>query len=1108
MQIRILSFLSLTALSLTLFSCGNDAPKEETKAPVKTNLNQKLFKFLTPEETGINFRNDFTFDTELLFYKYQYNFNGSGVAIGDINNDGLEDVYFGGSEVANKLYLNKGNLKFEDITASAGVGNDSSWTSGVTMADVNADGWLDIYVSCSGYRDGPNRKNKLYINQQNNSFKEQAEQFGIADSGFSTQAVFFDYDLDGDLDLYVLNHGNEWSSVSLIKRASGDRPIQADILYRNNGDGSFKNVSKEAGLGYEMLGGWGLGIAVGDLNGDLYPEIYISNDYDAPDYLYVNNGDGTFTEDVKGWMKHVSLFSMGNDIADVNNDGLLDIFTLDMAAEDNKRIKTMMSAMQPDRFYELVNFGLPHQYMYNALQLNQGNESFSDIAQMTGMHSTDWSWSPLFADFDNDGYKDCFISNGYRIDDRDNDYRIRMSETYGKGGSTSPKNAAEKFRQAPSTPLPNYAYKNNGDLSFSKKSYEWGVGQKGFTQGAAFADLDQDGDLDLVTNNIKDFAWVYENKANEMFEQKYVKFKLEGSPQNPDAIGAKVTLYTSDGIQFSENQPTRGYMSSNGRDLFFAVREGVELDRVEVVFPNGKALSKKLTESNQLFTLSISDAQGTYAQSKHKTYFQDATALMTHEFIHVENEFDDFATEILLPHRNSMHGPGVTVGDANGDGLDDFYVGGALAQSGALYLQSKSGSFKLSNAQPWVKEKSREDLDALFFDADNDGDQDLYVVSGGNEYPQQAAELQDRLYVNDGKGNFQVNWEALPNMSTSGKEVEAGDYDGDGDLDLFVGGRLVPGAYPFSPVSYILRNDGGKFTDVTDELAPDLRQAGLITDAEWVDIDQDEKLDLLIVGEWTSINFYMNKGTSFEILDNDLLAKQIGWWSAIHLNDFDVDGDQDIILGNLGENYKYKASFEEPFHIYCHDFDNSGNLDIVLGYYNGGTCYPVRGRTCSSQQMPFIKKKFKSYDDFGTASLADVYGDKLDKALHYAVTNFSSLYLENKGGGQFEIRKLPRMAQISSITSINSGDYDGDGNLDVVFSGNLFSAEVETTRNDASIGGMLKGNGKGDFEWVPVTQSGYFTPGDVKDVEKGKLADGSTFFVIANNDDQLKVLKN
>ena len=685
---------------LVFFSCENKSEKAKPETTVQTNLNQKLFQFLKPEETGIDFKNDFTFETELLFYKYQYNFNGSGVAIGDINNDGLEDVYFGGSEVANKLYLNKGDLKFEDITGSAVVGNDSSWTAGVTMADVNTDGWLDIYVSCSGYRSGDNRKNKLYINQKDGSFKEEADKYGIADSGYSTQSVFLDYDLDGDLDLYVLNHGNVWTSVSLIKRASGDRPIQADKLYRNNGNGTFADVSKEAGLGYEMLGGWGLGIAVGDLNGDLYPEIYVSNDYDAPDYLYINNGDGTFTEDVKGWMKHVSLFSMGNDIADVNNDGLLDIFTLDMAAEDNKRIKTMMSAMAPDRFNELVDFGLPHQYMYNTLQLNQGNGSFSDIAQMTGMHSTDWSWAPLFADFDNDGYKDCFISNGYRIDDRDNDYRIRMSETYGKGGSTSPMNAAEKFRQAPSSPLPNYAYKNNGDLSFSKKSYEWGVGQKGFTQGAAFADLDQDGDLDLVTNNIKDFAWVYENKSNEMFVQKYVKFRLEGSASNPDAIGSKVTLYTSDGIQYSENQPTRGYMSSNGRDVFFAVRSNVEVDRVEVVFPNGKQLTKKLENLNQVINLSIEQANESYAQAQNKTYFEDASNLMTREFMHTENEFDDFATEILLPHKNSQHGPGVSVGDVNGDDLDDFFVGGAAGQSGALYVQTKNGKFKMAESQP------------------------------------------------------------------------------------------------------------------------------------------------------------------------------------------------------------------------------------------------------------------------------------------------------------------------------------------------------------------------------------------------------------------------
>jgi hypothetical protein len=763
--------------------------------------------------------------------------------------------------------------------------------------------------------------------------------------------------------------------------------------------------------------------------------------------------------------------------------------------------------MAPERFYELVGFGLPHQYMYNALQLNQGNGSFSDVGQLSGMHSTDWSWAPLFADFDNDGLKDCFISNGYRIDDRDNDYRIRMNEQFGGSTSTNPANAAEKFNQAPSTPLPNYAYKNNGDLTFAKKSYEWGVGEKGFTQGAAFVDLDLDGDLDLVTNNLKEFAWVYENKANEKFGQNYLKVKLNGNGSNTEGIGSKVTLYTSEGIQYSENQPTRGYLSSNDRLLHFAVSEGVTPQKVEVVFPNGKVASKKVSSLNQTIEISAREATASYKQDKPQTYFAEATDLMTKEFYHSENNFDDFETEILLPHRNSQHGPGVTIGDVNGDGLDDFFVGGALNQSGALYVQSKDGKFKMSTNQPWTKEKSREDMDALFFDADGDGDQDLYVVSGGNEYPPNSAELQDRFYRNDGKGNFSVDWNVLPRMPISGKEVEAGDYDGDGDLDLFVGGRLVPGTYPFSPPSFILNNDGGVFKDVTDQVLPFLREGGLITDAEWVDINGDGKLDLLAVGEWTSINFFINKGDKFEVLDNDMLAKQIGWWSSIHANDFDGDGDQDIVLGNLGLNYKYKASHQEPFHIYCHDFDNSGNLDIVLGYYNQGTCYPVRGRTCSSQQMPFIKKKFKSYTEFGEASIQDVYGEKLDKALHYAATNFASVYLQNNGNGQFEIRMLPQMAQLSSITSILSDDFDGDGKLDIVFSGNLFTSEVETTRNDASIGGMLKGDGQGNFSWVPVTKSGYFTPGDVKDVERGNLAGGGYFYVVANNDDKLKILK-
>ncbi len=1103
-------FTSLALLSLILLftACGDDSSKDSKLAQKGAKKsNQKLFAQVPSTHSGIDFSNDFSVETELQFFDYQYIFNGGGVAAGDINNDGLTDLFFAGNEVGNKLYLNKGGLKFEDITTSAGITAEDKWSVGVTMADVNGDGFLDIYVSCSGNREADERRNTLFINQGNLTFKEMAKDYGVDDPGYATQSGFLDYDLDGDLDLYVLNHGNNWIGENQYLKPEGPRPLHADKLYKNNGDGTFTESSVEAGLIFESVGGWGLGLAIGDVNDDRYPDIYISNDYDTPDYLYISQGDGTYKEEVKKWTRHVSLYSMGNDIADFNNDGWNDIYSLDMAAEDNERIKTQMSAMQPGKFYNLVNFGLIHQYMYNALQMNNGNGSFSDIAQMAGVHSTDWSWAPLIADFDNDGWKDLFVSNGYRIDDRDNDYRIQMSKQYGASETVAKEDALKRFQAAPSTPLPNYIYKNNGDLSFSKKSYEWGVGHKGFSQGAVFADLDNDGDLELVLNNLKEKAWLYENKSNEISESKFLRVNIKGPGLNTKGYGSKVMIRTNEGIQFQEVQPTRGYLSSVEAVVHFGIKAGVSVQALEVEFPDGKKVTVKNPELNQTMLVDYESARTLSKKIETRTLFADITDQLKPSYLHTENKYDDFEKEILLPHRNSQHGPGIAVGDANGDGLEDFYVGGAHQQSGKLYLQKKSGQFVQAGKQPWVREKDCEDLEALFFDADSDGDQDLYVVSGGNEFPENSYALQDRLYVNDGKGNFTLDPKALPTMLTSGGVVIEGDYDGDGDPDLFVGGRLVPGKYPYPARSYILRNDGGVFVDVTKDIASDVETIGLITDARWVDVDKDGRLDLLAVGEWTSINFYMNKEDGFKVLDNDLLANQIGWWYSIGVEDMDGDGDPDFFLGNLGLNYKYKASHEEPFHIYCDDFDNSGNLDIVLGYYNQGTCYPVRGRTCTSQQIPSIKKKFPTYKEFATASLEDVYGDKLNTALHYAATNFASVYLENKGNGQFEIQKLPIESQISSINAFVIRDFNGDGEKEVVYSGNLFTAEVETPRNDASIGGMLKRNKEGKFDFVSPSLTGYYTPGDVKDLELVKLATGKYAILVANNNDEFKMFE-
>lgn len=1104
MRIELISIISF--LAVIIISC--DGQKKDRKlasnnadSKMKT---QKLFQKILPEQSGIDFKNEFKKETEYQFFEFEYMFNGAGVGIIDINNDGLMDIFFSGNEVSNRLYLNKGNLRFDDITQSTGISLESRWVNGVSIADINGDGFADIYLSCGGNFPGSERANVLYVNNGDLSFSDQTAAYAVGDTGHSTQSAFLDFDLDGDLDLYVLNHADFWKNNNQLEIRKKQRPKHADNLYENR-DGRFVNISTEAGLNYEDLGGWGLGVATGDINQDGYPDIYVSNDYDSPDYLYVNQGDGTFKDEVKDRMNHISLYSMGNDMADFNNDGLIDIYTLDMAAEDNERIKTQMSAMDPEKFYSLVEFGLPHQYMYNSLQMNNGNGSFSDIGQMAGVHSTDWSWAPLLVDLDNDGWKDLFISNGYRLDDRDNDYNIKTRETYGQLAADPKFEAEKRFNEAPKTPLPNYAYKNNGDLTFSKKSYEWGLGEKGFSQGAAVADLDNDGDLDLIINNINDFAWLYENKSNEKFNNQYLKVKLESGDANTMAIGAKVYLYTSDGIQYDELYTARGYMSSIEPIAHFGIGEGVKVQKLEIVFPNGSMVSKKDIQINSLVTISDNEANGKYKRPvRSRTMLTESSELIRPAFKHEENDFDDFEKEILLPHRNSQHGPGIAVGDANGDGLEDFFVGGAAGQSGRLYLQNKMGQFEMASNQPWKYEKTREDMGALFFDFDSDDDLDLYVVSGGNEFEPGSDQLQDRIYENNGSGVFKLKKGILPKMNTSGKVVKAADYDKDGDLDLFVGGRLVPGKYPFSPKSFLLRNDDGAFTDITDEQASFLSKAGLITAAEWVDYNKDGNLDLVIVGEWTSINILENSGKEFKVIENEMLANQIGWWSSLHSTDFDGDGDQDFIVGNLGLNYKYKASFDEPFHIYCHDFDNSGSLDIVLGYYNQGSCYPVRGRTCSSQQMPFIKKKFSTYKDFSQASVKDIYGEKLEKALHYAATNFASIYIRNDGNGEFTISKLPTEVQVSSVNTILSEDISGDGKDEIILAGNLFEAEVETPRNDASLGSVLS-NAEGEFKAIDVTQTGLYVPGDVKDMKPIILADGSKALIVANNDDALQI---
>nr|WP_223826625.1 VCBS repeat-containing protein [Flagellimonas sp. S3867] len=1037
---------------------------------------------------------------------YEYFYNGGGVAIGDIDNDGLSDIYFTANLKGNKLYKNLGNLKFQDITTKANVQSTFGWTTGVTMADVNADGWLDIYVCKSGKGKATNRKNLLYINNQNGTFTEKASEYGLDFSGYSTQSSFFDYDKDGDLDMFLLNHNVNPINTNNPENFKNEKnELVGDCLFRND-NGRFTNVSNQAGIIQNSLG-FGLGVSIGDIDQNGWPDIYVGNDYIEQDYLYFNNGDGTFTEKLKANTGHTSNFSMGTDIADINNDGYLDIISLDMVAEDNYGIKTSMSGMNPKSFNHAVDNGFHYQYMYNALQLNNGNGHFSEIGQLANISSTDWSWAPLLADFDNDGFKDLFVTNGLKRDFRNNDfkkYKLKRLQQAQENGEKMPKVIEELVHKTPQRKTQNYFFKNNGDLTYTKTSAAWGLNKTTFSNGAAYGDLDNDGDLDLVINNIDEKATILQNNSHHNF----IQIQFKGNEQNLFGIGTKILIETSNGKQNFENYPTRGYQSAVEPIVHFGLSDLDKVDNVVITWPNGNSQTVMDVPVNQRITVDYKDAKPPSNNKTHnKTIFNDITKEVAIGHEHQENEHDDFVKENLLPHKMSQFGPALAISDVNGDGLDDFYVGGAKGYSASLFMQNSDGTFAAGNNQPWDLDKEFEDVDAIFFDADNDGDNDLYVVSGSNEWVAGHGQYQDRLYINN-SGEFKKEAHRLTKSLFSGSCVKPFDFDQDGDLDLFIGSRQKPQKYPYAEPSLLLENNNGIFKDVTKVKASALVNAGMITDAIWTDFDSDGQTDLIVVGEWAKIAFYKNNNGILE-LDESILSNTEGWWNSINGADFDQDGDMDYVVGNLGLNYKYTASPNAPFEVYSTDFDDNGTNDIVLGYYNQGNLFPLRGRECSSQQMPFIKEKFPSYHSFGSADLIEVYGkEKLEHSLHLKSNTFASIYLENLGNGNFNVHQLPNEAQLSSINDIIIDDFDHDGLKDIFVAGNLYQSEVETPRNDASIGLLLKGNGNSSFEPIPYTKSGVFLNKDVKKMKIIGLANKSKGILVASNNDSLKLIAN
>ncbi len=1087
----------LVLLTLLFFSCSD--------GQMVNGGPNTVFTLVSDGYSGVRFSNIITESDTLNYYTYPYLYMGGGVAVGDINNDGLQDLFFTGNMVPNKLYLNKGGLQFEDISKSAGVLGDDRWYTGVTMADVNNDGWMDIYLSVSGKNQKP--VNQLLINNQDLSFSEQAAVYGLADASPSIQSTFFDYDKDGHLDVFVANYpqfevsmGNYFYSQMMkenLHKHSGH-------LYHNEQNGTFKDVTAEANV--QNLG-LTLGIVASDINNDGWPDLYLSNDFNIPDYFYINNKDSTFSEVIKESTNHTAMFGMGVDAADFNNDGLLDIVQADMTPSDHKRSKMNMAGMSQSIFHKAVELGFHYQYMQNTLQINNGTTTsglpvFSDISQMTGLSNTDWSWSTLFVDLNNDGLKDVFITNGILRDVNNNDANLNFDKASFFGSK-------KDYTKLPSTPIANYAFQNMGNLGFTDKTEDWGLGKKGFSNGVAYGDLDNDGDLELVVNNVNSTASIYKNSSPQ--EHHYLRIKLQGPKSNPFGIGSKVAISHDGKNQYIELTLTRGFQSSVEPFVHFGLGGSNVVEKVKIIWPDGKTDYFENIPSNQMLKIDYHDSPHKEATETMKTNLTFSKSQNTEiPFLHIEDDFNDFAKEPLLPHKNSNLGPCSAVGDVNSDGLIDIFIGNAEDAVARLLIQTTSGEFEIRSG-PWEKDSIHEDTGCVLVDLDNDNDLDLYVVSGGNDSSKESSFYQDRIYYNE-NGHF-TKVRRLPTIVSSGKVVVPMDFDQDGDMDLFVGGRVVPSNYPFAPESIILENLGGandqmSFKKLDEQKIGELKNIGLITAAQWHDLNGDGNKQLVVTGEWMGILIFNYENGHFSNVSKKYgLANMTGWWSALEISDIDNDGDQDLIVGNLGQNYKYKASEKSPFFIYANDFDKNGTSDIVLSYEKHGKNLPLRGRECSSEQIPGISRKFRTFESFADASLEEIYGESmLKQALHLQANTFEHVWLENING-KFISHPLPRWAQISSIEAILPFDYNGDEFPDFIVAGNLYSSEVETTRNDASIGLVLEGIGKKGFRAVPASESGLMVKGEVRGIHEIKTNNNERLIIFAINNEKVDVFR-
>ncbi|MFQ5865423.1 MAG: VCBS repeat-containing protein [bacterium] len=1109
----------------------------------------RLFTLLPNDYTHLKFENTLVDETDFNVFKYRNYYNGGGLAIGDVNNDGLPDVYLVANQLSNKLFLNQGDFRFRDVTKQAGVAGTHKWATGVCMVDINGDQRLDIYVCSSGNIEGDNRANELFVNQGNRengvpTFTEAAAEYGIDNQGFSTHAAFFDYDRDGDLDLYLLNNAfRPLSTFDLSNNLRHERDAYGgDRLYRND-NGRFVDVSEEAGI-YGTVIGFGLGVAVSDINNDQWLDIYVANDFFERDYLYINNHDGTFTEKLEQMIRHISLSSMGGDIADLNNDGFMDIYATDMLPEDDYRLKTTFTFESFDFYKKKLEWGYYHQLPQNALQLNRGFDpqhqmSFSEIARLAGVAETDWSWGAIILDLNNDGLKDIFVSNGMFRDVTDQDYMtyLMQKENIQKILRGDRIDFPELIRKIPSTKLPNYAFRNNGNLTFSNQAEAWGLDTTSFSNGVAYGDLDGDGDNDLVINNVNQSAFVFRNEADSLTDHHYLKVKLIGEGMNPFAVGSKVTLKCADRQMFVLEQiPMRGFQSSVDYVLTFGLGAYDLVDTLIVDWPDGTRGIMSNVAPDQMITLYQRDAAPLSTlhalRSTHKTdpVFRDITETFPLQYRHVENKFNDFQREPFIPHQLSAEGPKIAKGDVNGDGLEDLYIGGAKGSAGKLLIQTASGTFRSANEQVFQKAKISEDVGVTFFDADGDGDLDLYVVSGGNEYSARAPALLDRLYLNNGRGDFTQSFDALPKFYASGSCVAPADFDGDGDADLFVGSRSIPWKYGLTPTSYLLENDGkGNFSIVTEEYAPDLKNAGMVTDAQWTDYDKDGDPDLVVVGEWMPVALFQNTGSRLvNVTDQVGLEKTNGWWNCVLAADLNEDGYVDLVAGNWGENSKIQASQSEPVTIYISDFDRNGLIEQVLCYYKLGKSYPMALRPDLVRQLPYLKQKFPSHADYAGKQVTDIFTEaQLNGAVVKRAYTFATTVFYGNEDGTFLTQPLPTEAQFSPVYAILAKDFDADGSIDLLLAGNFHGVNPQVGRYDASYGTLLTGNGTGGstpldssdtaghtsldsshpagFTSVPMRNSGLSLSGQVRDMVSLSYRNKQEVIIFAKNDDRIQV---